>query len=60
VIFMETFSVAPDVGEEIDDVSTAPESGQPPGGPEDPWEGEDAAGEVDFPPAHHASPNEEL
>jgi hypothetical protein len=47
-------------GEELerDDVSIAPESGQPEGGPEDPWEGE--AAEDNFPPPHHASPKDEL
>jgi hypothetical protein len=59
VIFMNAFPVAPDI-DDPDELASAPESGQPPGGPENPWEGEDAAGEVDFPPAHHASPNEEL
>jgi hypothetical protein len=43
---------------EKDDVSVAPESGQPPGGPEDPWTDEDA-GHV-WPEAHHASPKDEL
>jgi hypothetical protein len=58
---MNAFPSVPDVDAvEVDDVSSAPESGQPPGGPEDPWEGEDAAGEVEFPPAHHASSQEEF
>jgi hypothetical protein len=60
---MDAFPNAPDditdERDERDDVSSAPESGQPPGGPEDPWEGE-KAGEVTFPPPHHAVPNEEL
>jgi len=58
---MDAFPNAPDIPpDEPDDVSSAPESGQPPGGPENPWEGEDVAGEVTFPPPHHAVPNEEL
>jgi hypothetical protein len=43
---------------EKDDVSLAPESGQPPGGPEDPWTDEDA-GHV-WPEPHHATPKDEL
>ena len=43
---------------EKDDVSVAPESGQPPGGPEDPWAEEDAGHA--WPEPHHASPKDEL
>jgi hypothetical protein len=50
-----------EAGEEPDDVSVAPESGQPPGGPEDPWAGEDEDTPAHiWPVPHHASPKDEL
>jgi hypothetical protein len=50
-----------DVAEKPDDVCCAPESGQPPGGPEDPWAGEDEVTPAHvWPVPHHASPKDEL
>jgi hypothetical protein len=45
---------------EADDVSFAPESGQPPGGREDPWEGEEASADHLWPSEHHPPPKDEL
>lgn len=45
---------------EADDVSLAPESGQPPGGREDPWEGEEASAAHPWPSEHHPPPKDEL
>jgi hypothetical protein len=46
--------------DEPDDVSVAPESGQPAGGPEDPWQDEDEPPAHDWPAPRHASPKDEL
>jgi hypothetical protein len=43
-----------------DDVSIAPESGQPAGGREDPWDGEAAEAGQDWPSPHHASSKDEF
>lgn len=45
---------------EADDVSLAPESGQPRGGPDNPWDEVEAPSDDGWPPPRHASPNEEL
>jgi hypothetical protein len=45
---------------EREDVSCAPESGQPPGGPDNPWADNEAITEASWPPAHHAVPKDEL
>jgi hypothetical protein len=45
---------------ELDDVSSAPESGQTPGGREDPWADDDDPTVHAFPVSHHESPKDEL
>ncbi len=45
---------------EREDVSCAPESGQPPGGPDNPWDDTEAATDAHWPPPHHAVPKDEL
>jgi hypothetical protein len=49
-----------EAADEPDDVSVAPESGQPPGGPEDPWQNEDEPPAHDWPAPRHPSPKDEL
>ena len=46
--------------DEPDDVSLAPESGQPRGGPEDPWDDKEEPTGDEYPPPRHAAPKDEL
>jgi hypothetical protein len=46
--------------EELEEVSSAPESGQVVGGREDPWEGEDDSPPHAWPTSHHPIPKDEL
>jgi hypothetical protein len=47
--------------EEAAEMSSAPESGQPRGGRDNPWDDDDADGMVHaWPSNHHAAPKDEL
>ena len=41
-------------------MAAAPESGQPPGGRENPWENGHPDAAHPWPPEHHAAPKDEL
>jgi hypothetical protein len=45
---------------EADEMASAPESGQIPGGREDPWEGDTPSPSHPWPCEHHAAPKDEL
>jgi hypothetical protein len=43
-----------------DQMAVAPESGQPPGGRDDPWDDGSPDAAHPWPPEHHAAPKDEL
>jgi hypothetical protein len=46
--------------EDADEMSSAPESGQPRGGRDNPWDDDDDGAPHPWPTDHHAAPKDEL